>query len=187
MTGPATHTMAIRALLMPSESKNGVPLDSSTDQTICRPPMARVSRIKYGMLLLSTAGSSTASACSDNGSESCEIGDIGEMGEIGPAKATPSIEEGTGRGLISGDCSLTTSSDCDPRHGIRARARGVVASHFYRAVRRGGENREIADSFCPRKRFYDGSCRDRRRGRIASSIDVLCYMASAEGTGCLVG
>lgn len=52
VSGPAIQTKAIRDLLKPSETRNGVPLESSTDQAIWSPPMLIVKSMRYQMLLV---------------------------------------------------------------------------------------------------------------------------------------
>jgi hypothetical protein len=66
VNGPASHTNASRALLMPRESRYGDPLESSTDQTICRPPIHTVRRMRYKELLFSTLSEPSRSMASED-------------------------------------------------------------------------------------------------------------------------
>lgn len=52
VSGPAIQTRAIRDLLKPSDTKKGVPFESSTDQAICSPPMLIVNSIRYQILFV---------------------------------------------------------------------------------------------------------------------------------------
>jgi hypothetical protein len=53
--GPAIQTKARSDLLIPSERRYGDPFESSTDHTICKPPILKVSKNRYHALLDSRA------------------------------------------------------------------------------------------------------------------------------------
>src|SRR5450432_3467493 len=59
--GPAIQTRAIRDLLRPRDNRYGDPLDNSTAQAICRPPILIVNNMSHHALLVTWY-----SSCSSN-------------------------------------------------------------------------------------------------------------------------
>jgi len=77
-SGPAIQTKAMRDLLRPRDSRYGEPLDISTDQAICKPPMLTVRRMRYQMLLVFWCSSGPPAAgpsIKPSSSPSPELGD----------------------------------------------------------------------------------------------------------------